>query len=235
MRENWCYRIAAATAVMAIFTALAAKTGYKPDAGADPSISLALVEQAFGRSRNATSHLKVARISTTTIYFDTSYYSGARAADLSRWGRQALSQWNALSADATFVESARRWNADVVIEFTERVDSPNGIVAGFAQWTRGTSGNVDGYIRISNRTLGGGQMSASQIRKTISHELGHILGLDDESDSSRTMGPISISEVNPGKRDQVQIFRNSAPAQEIYRAPLSDSGSAKVFTFAKRR
>src|SRR5207253_2788331 len=56
----------------------------------------------------------------------------------------------------------------------------------------GYTGMLSADIQVSNRTPGGRLMGRTQVQKTVAHELGHVLGLEDSARIEDTMGPVPL-------------------------------------------
>lgn len=151
------------------------------------SLSLALTEMAFGSQKRAKSHAETVAIpQNLRVFVSTNGINGSRAERMKDWAQICLDSWNSNTGQTTFTQVSSSDLADVQLVLLNEVREGHARLAGFTDWSRSSSGNgstLSAVIRISSRDFFGNQMSETQIKKAISHELGHVLGLDDDAQS----------------------------------------------------
>lgn len=104
---------------------------------------------------------------------------------------EAISTWNAhLSPQTTFVPSTDHF-APIRLSFRKAVFQSGTPVAGYAIWNRQSLPYQDqapATILIATQTPNSTPIPAENIRHAILHELGHLLGLQDQYNSPGIMG-----------------------------------------------
>ena len=210
-------------------------------------LGLALIEMAMGDQSLAEARAQAAVApERLAIYFDTTGYSGKRSEELKSWSRRSIQDWNASSHTAPFIEVSSKAAADVVVVFAERVRGVRGRYAGYTSWKRtvrmtqsGHRCTVNARIEISNRTQNGRLMKRGQVIKVLSHELGHVLGLGDNGDSSSLMGPLSAGSSQPeiGERERRALMELDYRARAVIASaqPAVRSNAPQIFKFSEPR
>lgn len=209
------------------------------------SLSIALVEMAYGDVTRAARHARVSGLpQKITVAIDTSSIFGSRATDLRKWSEEAVSEWQDAvpTVEIEFVPFST--NATAHIRFEDRLVVDGRRVAGFIEWqrrvsTRGTKSELDlrAQIRISNRFSNGGLMSESQIKKAVAHEFGHLLGLQDDNCSRSLMGPVGPSASGiVGEQEKQAVAELHARSEQVAAAASQvrpESRRPRIFVFAK--
>lgn len=188
---------------------------------------LALAEFMFGDAARAVDRAKVTglpRLITVKFESDSSEEHKLIA-------RNAIARWNEELGFDLFLEVNSP--ANVVVSFNRRVWLGDSLVAGLNEWTRTISPEgelrIEARIDIATHRPGGDKLTDSQLEKTTLHEFGHLLGLKDEHDSNKLMGPLSLSgdsSVHSLEIENVRRFASTvdeigtiAPASRLKKAP----------------
>ncbi|GEM_PF-6763327 len=209
----------------AIGSAAKSKTSYRP-VGISPALrsqyEAALSELAGGRTEAAAN---LARLGTLP---DHIYVQFEGPAPCVQAGRNALSNWNVTLGTDLFVEDATR--STVTVHFQNDVFYGSERVAGLNSWTRELDSYgfvvIYGQIQVATKLPWGRSLSKSQIEKTTMHELGHLLGLPDESSSDQMMGPLAADRETRAQMPEVESILEYARqmkqlADSIRPAPVS--------------
>ncbi len=170
------------------------------------SLGLALTEMAFGNQKRARAHAdSVSAPSNLKVFVSTNGIGSARAKQVKEWAGECMDYWNATMESTTFSETNDPSTADVFMTIQNQVNMNGTKVAGLAEWNRSSSGNglnLSARIQISSKDYFGSNLSEAQLKKAITHELGHILGLNDDC-SSNLMSKIGAYG---GEADDSEIF-----------------------------
>lgn len=150
--------------------------------------------------------------------------------------RSAMQKWNDSLGYGLFQEVDG--DANVVITYAKQVRSGRSLVAGLNNWTRTIDSNdelsLQSSISIATRSPRGSALSQAQVEKTTLHELGHLLGLDDESSSDALMGPLSLDhEPTINTPALIGLTELSRQAEEISAAAAisKPKKTPKIFRF----
>jgi hypothetical protein len=111
----------------------------------------------------------------------------------------AFAMWETALGQRLF-EITETGRADVTIHFKSDVNIKGVEVCGHSEWTRGVL-NPDSNptvvftadVQVRMQKPNGGALSFEQLRACAAHELGHVLGLDDSSNSGDLMGPMNFN------------------------------------------
>jgi hypothetical protein len=131
----------------------------------------------------------------------------------------AFEMWEtALNNDVKFVLARPDEVAAIKVVYDKDVRLDGQIVSGYINWSRtiereGNQAtpifNADIHLRTTDPS--GRQMTATQMRHTAGHELGHMFGLDDVNTVGMLMGPLDlrkpVSKPNPTEIETVQAIR----------------------------
>jgi hypothetical protein len=213
-------------------------------AGQRQTITVALAEMAVGDATRGTSlAASFAAPTTVSIYVTTAArIDESRARDLHRWATKSIEEWNGSLGSSQFVMADRRSEADVVLEFSDRVSRNGRLLAGHTEWVRRVSYrtgspqvSIEATVEVSNRLPSGNEMSESQVCKTVLHELGHLLGLDHSSRDSDVMGRIGSGGAALGEEESTAAHAARAASSIALRSTpqAARSRKPKIFEFAK--
>ena len=112
--------------------------------------------------------------------------------------REGIGVWSEAIEDSPFELARQGERPSIVVKFVSEIDGDDdlqGLVRAQRHfyWKDGQSGGrVDGVIlvrKVSGRRL----LTAAEVSRVVTHELGHILGLDDDPD-----GPGVMADFEPG-------------------------------------
>lgn len=162
-------------------------------------LSRAIAEFSAGNDERGSVLTRAAMVpSQIRVSFSFSGVRSPRKSMLIESGRRALKSWNEAIGTTVFVETAGR--ADIRVVFQPEVYQGFRRVAGLTSVCRGYNSQGDswvaGEVAISDRGLNGAELNGLQVRKTLMHEFGHVLGLDDSRRSAQTMGSVRGDERN---------------------------------------
>jgi hypothetical protein len=164
------------------------------------------VEEAGKNKPKATALLRGLLLSTVVVGIDRSTLAG----DDYEWedGVSAgLNVWTDALADSPFVLAKSGEKADVVIKFVDRIENSNhiqGLVKAQRHfyWQGNQSGaRVSGTILVRNN-VGRRWISGDEISRVIAHELGHLLGLDDDRDGNGIMADFVAGRGHKGPSEE---------------------------------
>lgn len=209
------------------------------------ALTAAVVELAFGDVTRAVSRAQFAGLpANLSVYVEAPSLPAARSATVIGWAEASIREWLPAipSVRVSFVASPGV--ANVVVRFEDRLTVGGRRVAGVIDWqrtvrTRGSATELDlrALIRISNRYATGALMTEGQIKKTVAHEFGHLLGLDDEDCSKALMGPIGPSATGTvSEREKQAVADLILRSEEIVVGASStrrQSREPRIFTFVK--
>ena len=205
------------------------------------SLGLALTEMAFGSQKRAKAHAEtVATPRNIRVYISAPGLNQSRATKMRSCAQFSLDSWNTNTNENTFVEVFDSQLADVNLILMNDVYEGRTKLAGHASWSRTSNGNgpsLSATIRISSRDFFGALLSESQIKKSISHELGHILGLDDDSQSN-LMSKIGSHGGEADDLEVAAVLELHNRARSISEMPginATRNNVPKVFEFAPAR
>ncbi|RYG34409.1 matrixin family metalloprotease [bacterium] len=118
--------------------------------------------------------------------------------------QNAFETWqDALGGHLIFKRVAADQAGDVLVRFRPDVRMGREAVAGFVNWKRTvrTKGkevveaSYSANMQLRTRNLNGRPMSVAAMHHEACHELGHVLGLDDQDAVGTLMGPLDPREV----------------------------------------
>lgn len=157
------------------------------------------------------------------VYIDTSGTPADQVSDCRKAAEKALSFWNTTldnSAPLTQVDQASA--ADVKIVFEPEVILEGVQVGGFCANTRSVTGRTNGdatgvfTATIHARFLqpNGRKMSYGCLVNVVTHEFGHVFGLNDTTETGHLMGPLNLghprSELNAEEVEAIHRLRATA-------------------------
>lgn len=134
----------------------------------------------------------------------------------------AFEAWERALNSVTFTRVEDPKDADVTVVFKPSVNLKGEAVAGLLNWKRtisnGSDGNPAGKFRaemsVRMMTPDLNPMPAGAIRHTVTHEMGHVFGLEDTDHVGELMGPLNLSHPLTGPQDHeaaaVRAVRNQA-------------------------
>jgi predicted Zn-dependent protease len=186
----------------------------------------------------------VALPQSLTYCFLTDGVEFTRGQQLQEWAERGIQAWND-TAITQLIPASDRNSAQVTIEFKDVIRGTVGRYAGYAtthRLSRASAGGVtvelSADVEISNRAPGGRYTNERQVQKAVMHELGHVLGLEDISAASKTMGPVGSNRTPAIDANSITALSEAdTRAKAIIGAPAVYAGSTgyvpKVFTFAE--
>lgn len=131
--------------------------------------------------------------------------------------RAGVETWNRELSDSPFAVAKPGEKADLVVRFVDSLPE-GGDVQGaidarrrFVWGDGGSRYEITGGVAIKRQAFGA-RLSSDQIGRVLAHELGHLLGLDDDYDGDGVMASFRLGEghVSPSPEEisAVTEFRN---------------------------
>ena len=148
--------------------------------------------------------------------------SGRRLRDCNRAIDAAIGLWNkGLEGETPFVRTDIAEGSDIQLKFENDVMDGNVAVGGLVKWRRAIT-YVDGQpldktsadVQVRVKMPRGGYMSFEHMRHEASHELGHVLGLDDSPRSGDIMSGLDlrhpVGKISDFELDALKRLRQAA-------------------------
>lgn len=209
------------------------------------ALTAAVAEMAFGDVTKAARNARLAGLpERLSVYIEAPGLPTGRSSGLVAWTQASIREWfDAIpEVGLEFVISPAR--ANVLVRFEDRLTVDGRRVAGVIDWrrsvrTRQSSAELElrALIRVSNRYSTGSLMTEGQIKKTVAHEFGHLLGLDDEDCSKALMGPVGrYAKGVVTEREKEAVAELNAMSEEIAAAATATrrrSREPSIFKFVK--
>lgn len=129
--------------------------------------------------------------------------------------QEGMRRWNTALGDTVFVQAHDAATADIVVSFVDTVASGDDQQGGLSAqkrvaWNHGkVFASITGDLAIRN-FAGDRAISLAEIEAVTAHELGHLLGLDDEHEGSGIMSdfvPDRQYEISTDELNAVRLFR----------------------------
>lgn len=206
-------------------------------------LEVATKEFAAGNYRKAAALAKlVAPPEKIKIFFD---YKSLKTDELEMARKVVplvLTTWNDGLGRTALIETDIN-NAHVYVRFQKQALVGHQNCAGFAEVHRRTRISENGIefelqatIVISTQFRNKVKMSEGQFAKTLSHEIGHVLGLCDVHDPSHLMGPIPATnaEFKPTERELQAVEELSIRSKNILESipqHITQSRGPQIFRF----
>lgn len=147
-----------------------------------------------------------------------------RQGDCDRAINAAIDLWNkGLDGEKPFTRTAFETGSDIQLKFENDVVDGNTPVGGLVKWHRAIT-YVDGQptdktsadVQVRVKMPRGGYMSFEHMRHEASHELGHVLGLDDSPRSGDIMSGLDlrhpVGKISDFELDALKRLRQAAQA-----------------------
>ena len=150
------------------------------------------VEESSKNRPKATALLRGLLLSTVVVGIDRSSLAGGDY-DWEDGVLAGLNVWSNALDDSPFLMAKEGEKADIVIKFVDKINDSNhaqGLVKAQRHfyWQGNQSGaRVSGTIFVRSN-VGRRWISGDEISRVVSHELGHLLGLDDDRNGDGIMG-----------------------------------------------
>ena len=156
------------------------------------------------------------------VYFDTSSAPSQIAGDCRTAGEEAVKYWNEALGEGSLKIVDNASEAQVTVQFTPEVLLKGVQVGGFCSQSRsvtsGTTGEAvadyEAVIHARTNWPGGRALSRDYLRNIVTHEVGHIYGLNDCADANHMMGPLSATktkfELHPDEFEALRRLRLTA-------------------------
>jgi predicted Zn-dependent protease len=144
--------------------------------------------------------------------------SRARRAECVAAAREAIWNWErTLNQEVRFVFISDPKRADVKLRFASNLDFVASDIAGHCDYRReivGDQAQIKAKIYALTVMPSGEAMHKEHLRHTVMHEFGHVLGLEDSTESEAIMGPLDfanpVTAIQSTEVDLLQAIRAEA-------------------------
>jgi len=186
------------------------------------SLEMAIREAKHGKRPKAMALLEGLLLNGVTIGVDESSLPAGHEREALNGVAEGIQVWREALSDVPFRMARRGERADVVVRFVSQING-QGDVQGRVHASRrffwGSNGHgykLDGDIRLKP-TAFGRHLTQAEIGRVMAHELGHLLGLDDNYPSRGMMGAFRAGE------GRVRPSRNEISAVVEYRGLVTQA------------
>ncbi len=209
-----------ATLIIGAIATLAVANNLLLSQGSLDTLRQAVNDAEKGNKQKAVAVMKGLLMSTVTVGIDRSTLpSDRRASSDFEYGVQTgIDTWNSAMEDSPFVAQRQNEKPDVIVKFVDSIetgDHAQGMIRAQRNifWSGKTSSSrLSGtiYVRIN---VGRRRLTEDEVGRIVTHELGHLLGLDDDHDGRGVMGDFGPGRGNPlpsrSELNAVRAFRDS--------------------------
>lgn len=131
---------------------------------------------------------------------------------------EAVRTWNEAMPDVPLAVSVGRQKANVMVRWVDHIDSVGhiqGEIKASRKWTWGNriAYNIRADISVK-KTIEHRALSQDETTQVLTHEIGHLIGLDDVRETTGVMGPLIVG------RPRMQPSPDEISALTEYRASL---------------